>query len=156
MKRWKVSLALEASIVVILCVASVAAASPGDKPAQPSDSARVSPPANPQKGSGGGDGDYVGSETCISCHADQERRFKDTVMGKAMPHPRTPEEARGCESCHGPGRAHVEAGGGKDTIPIRFGKDSTNSVAEKNAACEACHSRGDHLFWKGSPHESRA
>ena len=136
MKRWNSSLALGASIVVILSAGSMAGARPDDKPAPPSDSTRVSPPANPQKGPGGGDGDYVGSETCIACHADQERRFKDTVMGKAMAHPRTPEEARGCESCHGPGRAHVEAGGGKDTIAIRFGKDSPNSVAEKNAACE--------------------
>jgi len=155
MKRWRSSLVLKASIAVVLCAASFADARPDDKSAPPSDPARVSPPATPQKGSGGGDGDYVGSETCITCHADEERRSKDTVMGKAMAHPRTPEEARGCESCHGPGRAHVEAGGGKDTIPLRFGKDSPNSVAEQNAACEECHSRGDHLFWKGSPHESR-
>src|ERR1700752_417794 len=77
-------------------------------------------------------------------------------MGKIMEHPRNPLEARGCESCHGRGRAHVEAGGGKDTIPIRFGKDSPNTVAEKNAVCLDCHSRGpNHMFWKGSPHESR-
>jgi DmsE family decaheme c-type cytochrome len=76
-------------------------------------------------------------------------------MGKVMQHPRTPLEGRGCESCHGPGRAHVEAGGGKESIPIRFGKDSPNSVAEQNAVCEECHSRGTHMFWKGSPHESR-
>jgi DmsE family decaheme c-type cytochrome len=101
------------------------------------------------------DGDYVGSETCITCHQDQDRRFKNTPMGRAMAHPRTPDEAHGCESCHGPGRAHVEAGGGKDTISVRFGKDSPNSVAEQNQACEQCHSRGTHLFWKGSPHESR-
>ena len=101
------------------------------------------------------DGDYVGSETCITCHQDQDHRFKNTPMGRAMAHPRTPDEAHGCEACHGPGRAHVEAGGGKDTIPIRFGKDSANSVAEQNQACEQCHTRGTHLFWKGSPHESR-
>jgi hypothetical protein len=40
-----------------------------------------------------------------------------------MANPHTPEESRGCESCHGPGQMHVEAGGGKDTIPVRFGKD---------------------------------
>jgi len=101
------------------------------------------------------DGDYVGSDTCVTCHQDQERRFKNTIMGRIMAHPRNSAEARGCESCHGPGRTHVEAGGGKDTIPIRFGKDSPNSIAEQNAACEECHSRGTHLFWKGSPHESR-
>jgi DmsE family decaheme c-type cytochrome len=77
-------------------------------------------------------------------------------MGKIMMgNPHTPEEARGCESCHGPGRAHVEAGGGKDTIPIRFGKDSPNTIAEQNAVCMDCHSRGTHIFWRGSPHESR-
>src|ERR1700675_2626263 len=102
------------------------------------------------------DGDYVGSAVCVTCHVDQERRFKNTVMGKVMANPRTPEEARGCEACHGPGKAHVEAGGGKDTIPLRFGKDSKNSIEEQNAACLACHSRGNRLFWKGSPHESRA
>jgi DmsE family decaheme c-type cytochrome len=155
MNHWKFSFAIEAALLSILCAASFAGARPDDDPAPSAYPARANPSARPQKGSGGGDGDYVGSDTCITCHADQERRFKDTVMGKAMAHPKTPEEARGCESCHGPGRAHVEAGGGKDTIAIRFGKDSTNSVAEKNAACEACHSRGDHLFWKGSPHESR-
>jgi len=104
----------------------------------------------------GGDGDYVGSETCITCHEDQNRRFKATPMGKAMmENPHSPEEARACEACHGPGRTHVEAGGGKDTIPMRFGKDSPNTVAEQNAVCMDCHSRGTHMFWKGSPHESR-
>jgi DmsE family decaheme c-type cytochrome len=99
---------------------------------------------------------YVGSEVCTTCHEDQNRRLKYTAMGKAMMlNPHSPEEARGCEACHGPGQAHVEAGGGKDTIPIRFGKDSNNSVAEQNAVCMDCHSREAHMFWKGSPHESR-
>jgi DmsE family decaheme c-type cytochrome len=102
------------------------------------------------------DGDYVGSDTCITCHEDQSRRFNRTAMGKAMAHPHTPDEARGCESCHGPGRVHVEAGGSKDTIPVRFTEDSKNTVAEKNFACLQCHSRRNQLFWKGSPHESRA
>lgn len=101
------------------------------------------------------DSNYVGSETCITCHQDQERRFKNTVMGQAFAHPHNADEAHGCESCHGPGRSHVEAGGGKDTIPMRFGKDSKNTVAEQNAVCETCHARGSHMFWKGSPHESR-
>src|SRR5437868_3452895 len=66
------------------------------------------------------DGDYVGSDTCITCHEDQGKRFKGTVMGKAFAEPRTANEKHGCEACHGPGKAHVEAGGGKETIPLRF------------------------------------
>ena len=42
------------------------------------------------------DGDYVGSDTCISCHEDQSRRFNRTAMGKAMAHPHNPDEAHGC------------------------------------------------------------
>ena len=120
-----------------------------DKTAPAAQSAKPQPSAK-------ADGDYVGTEVCLNCHEDQQRRFKNTVMGKVMAHPRTPWEARGCESCHGPGKAHVEAGGSKETIPIRFGKDSKNSIAEQNAACLECHARGNRLFWKGSPHQSRA
>lgn len=115
------------------------------------------PPAQTSKASDArGDGDYVGSDTCVACHEDQGRRFNKTPMGKAMAHPHSPDEARGCESCHGPGRAHVEAGGGKESIPVRFTDDSKNTVAEKNFACLQCHSRRNQLFWVGSPHESRA
>jgi hypothetical protein len=39
--------------------------------------------------------------------------------------------------------------------PFDFHLRAPNSVGERNAACEACHPRGDHMFWKGSPHESR-
>lgn len=98
--------------------------------------------------------DYVGSDTCVTCHEDQDRRFKHTVMGKAFANPHTADEKLGCESCHGPGKAHAEAGG-KDAIPIRFTKDSKNSVAELNRACIQCHKKGNRMFWSGSPHESR-
>ena len=101
------------------------------------------------------EGDYVGSDVCITCHADQGRHFQSTIMGKAFAHAKNDREKLGCEACHGPGRVHVTSGGGKDTIPIRFTKDSTNTVEERNDACLSCHSRGNRLFWEGSPHESR-
>ena len=101
------------------------------------------------------EGDYVGSDVCITCHADQGKHFQSTVMGKAFAHAKNDREKLGCEACHGPGRVHVTSGGGKDTIPIRFTKDSMNTVEERNDACLSCHSRGNRLFWEGSPHESR-
>ena len=57
---------------------------------------------------------YVGAETCKGCHQDQFERFSATTMGKLfLKHPRTAKEALACETCHGPGKTHVEAGGGK-------------------------------------------
>jgi DmsE family decaheme c-type cytochrome len=111
--------------------------------------------AKPKAASAKADGDYVGNDTCVTCHEDQHRRFKNTVMGRIFAKPRNALEGRGCEACHGPGKAHVEAGGGKETIPVRFGKDSPQSAEEKNAACLQCHRRGQRLFWTGSPHETR-
>ena len=108
-----------------------------------------------QAAAAAGGPEYAGSETCVICHADQGQRFQSTVMGKAFAHPKNEKEKLGCEGCHGPGKAHVEAGGGKETIPLRFAKDSRNSVEEKNDACLSCHERGNRLFWEGSPHETR-
>ena len=39
------------------------------------------------------DGDYVGSEVCATCHAEQQKSFVHTIMGNAMAHPKS---AAGC------------------------------------------------------------
>ena len=66
---------------------------------------------------------YVGQETCVGCH---EKVAVSGLHTKAADL-RTPAGGKGCEACHGPGKAHVEAGGGKDTIPVRFTADSKRS-----------------------------
>jgi DmsE family decaheme c-type cytochrome len=101
------------------------------------------------------DSDYVGSDACATCHADSMQTWKNTAMGRAfLLHPKTDLERRGCESCHGPGRAHVE-GGGDITRIRRFGQNSPLSVEEQNAECQQCHEKGARLFWEGSTHQSR-
>ena len=53
--------------------------------------------------------DYVGSEVCVTCHAEQGKSFEHTIMGNAMmAHPKTAQEKLGCEGCHGPGQAHAD------------------------------------------------
>jgi DmsE family decaheme c-type cytochrome len=101
---------------------------------------------------------YVGSETCKGCHEDAFDQFSHTKMGRLfLKHPRTDLEKMGCETCHGPGKAHVDAGGGKgkDAKLITFSKGDPTPVDQRNDVCLTCHQKGARLYWKGSPHESR-
>ncbi len=103
------------------------------------------------------DAGYVGAETCKGCHEEQHRTFESTKMGRLfLKHPRNTREALGCENCHGPGKAHVEAGGGKGVGGlITFAKNDKTPVEKRNEVCLTCHTKGARLFWKGSAHESR-
>lgn len=81
--------------------------------------------------------DYVGSDVCKTCHPDvwanfyRNPHFKSVASGKESP------ENTGCESCHGPGKAHVEARGGKATI-VAFSQLAPDKVLD---ACLRCHSK---------------
>src|SRR5262249_25591814 len=57
---------------------------------------------------------YVGAETCKGCHDEAWNKFAKTRMGRLFLYQaRDANEKNACENCHGPGKAHVEAGGGK-------------------------------------------
>ncbi len=95
--------------------------------------------------------DYVGSETCKACHEDQFKNFANTVHGKVAESKRWKDQAQSCESCHGPGKDHVEGAGDKTKI-ISF---KSRTAKENSQSCLACHSQtSTHATWRGSKHES--
>jgi DmsE family decaheme c-type cytochrome len=92
---------------------------------------------------------YVGEETCLTCHEDQ-KKYHGTPHGRAQ-NPRTPAAGSGCESCHGPGQAHVDAGGDKTKIK----NPRTMTPREASAACLSCHNRSEHDNFAGGKHDAR-
>jgi len=76
------------------------------------------------------------SVECVRCHASP------TTHGGPEPTElagfATAEGGVGCESCHGPGAAHVKAGGGTDNIE-GLGEDCPVCVIE--ALCTGCHTK---------------
>jgi len=141
--------AMAASTFVCLTAIAMAAGSP--KPVtRLTTFGRPSPPAAQQASAGQQAGQFAGDETCTTCHQDQ--KLAGTSHGRAAS-PRTPAatSGRSCESCHGPGLAHAEAGG--DARLIR--RFSALPPRDASAACLACHERGNHVQWTGSAHDSR-
>lgn len=88
---------------------------------------------------------YVGSDTCKTCHEDVHKAFETNPhyqlikeSGKTGAGLAEGKEFHGCESCHGPGSAHVEAGGDPTKI-FRFEKASPEQVSLR---CLQCHEGG--------------
>src|SRR6266545_266561 len=81
---------------------------------------------------------YIGSEACKTCHADIWFNFYKNPHYKSIAAGNLPAGRTGCEGCHGPAQAHVEARGGKTTIPRAF---SLMPAAKILDACLTCHSK---------------
>ena len=90
----------------------------------------------------------------MTCHATQAEAFSHTLMGRIG---QTQKGKFDCENCHGPGSAHVKAGGGRGVggiISFRP-EDQSRTAEENNGICLTCHERGDRTNWHGSTHETR-
>lgn len=85
---------------------------------------------------GGSGSQFVGSDVCKTCHVDIWTPFFKNPHFKSLAAGDAPPEKTGCESCHGPGKAHVEARGGKTTIPRAFSLMPAKAIME---ACLTCH-----------------
>jgi DmsE family decaheme c-type cytochrome len=108
----------------------------------------------PKEARAGSNG-YIGAESCKGCHAGMYQKYLHTTHAEKSD-PRTPAAQMGCETCHGPGKAHVEAGGGRGVGGIKsLGRESTIPKEERDAICLKCHAKGKVAMWKGSTHDSR-
>jgi DmsE family decaheme c-type cytochrome len=95
--------------------------------------------ANPPAPSTPSGATYVGSEVCKSCHEDIHKSVEANPHFQLLNEKKTEKtEYHGCESCHGPGSAHVEAGGDKTKIFTFQGA----SAAEASKRCLQCHGTG--------------
>lgn len=79
--------------------------------------------------------DYVGSQRCQVCHKEEYRTFLETKHADVAELPKWKDKMQGCESCHGPGKAHVEADG-EITKIIAFSKQTSKQISE---SCLTCH-----------------
>ena len=92
---------------------------------------------------------YAGSDTCVDCHTDQDTSLKSSQHGRVK-NTRTPAAGLGCESCHGPGQAHID-----DEEKGHIVKFAAMKAADVSQTCLTCHARGAHAGWEGSTHEAR-
>lgn len=92
---------------------------------------------------------YAGSEACATCHQEQVDKFSANPHTKmALMH-----DGKGvtCENCHGPGQAHIDAGGDVTKI-FQFSNGSAKQIDEK---CLTCHV-GTHPNFEHSAHGEAA
>ncbi len=94
------------------------------------------------------EGQYAGIDQCAACHEDTVAAFKESIHGQKGFEMRS---THACEACHGPGQAHVDAGGGKGTMSTI----GTLSKDEQTTMCLQCHEQGNQTDWHGSLHETR-
>jgi DmsE family decaheme c-type cytochrome len=89
--------------------------------------------------------DYVGAETCATCHEEVAKGFASNPHTKiALEHGKAGVT---CEGCHGAGKAHVDGGG--DTTKIF--NPAKASAKDVDATCLGCHA-GTHPNFERSPH----
>lgn len=92
---------------------------------------------------------YAGEASCLECHETEGQSLHGTPHARAK-NPRTPAAGLSCESCHGPGKQHVDAGGEGFIL-----NPATMKPRDAGETCTTCHNRSEHAYWEGGKHDSR-
>ncbi len=100
-----------------------------------------------------GSNGLMGVEICKGCHEDHYKSYIKSTHGKKGI-PNNPANKEGCETCHGPGAAHVEKSGERGIGIFIFGKKIADARS-KSAKCLSCHRETQGLsFWELAKHSS--
>ena len=85
---------------------------------------------------------------CLGCHEEAANAYRQTPHHKALQDGRTPLDALGCESCHGPRSKHVDNPGRELAL------DGASAEA-RSSICLQCHEAGrEQMHWSGSAHQA--
>ena len=82
--------------------------------------------------------EYVGSAVCKTCHPNIWLNFYKNPHYKSIASGTETPARTGCEGCHGPAKAHVEARGGMTTIPHAFSLMQPKEILDD---CLTCHAK---------------
>ena len=138
-----VTLAASLGLALSLGFASSGATqSPATAPPTPEPSATPAPAGEPG---------YAGTEACVVCHEDPAKSFQHTVHAG---------NAQGCEGCHGPGQAHIDASGDKTKIRSLQGPEPARVIGDLHGlpqqgrpeALDGLDARQPEHLLRGVPH----
>ena len=131
--------------VVVLLTCGLGPASAVDAPQSGATAASSAPAAySPQ-----------GADTCLGCHGGDTDVTGIFRTKHARPNDPSGPFGHGglqCEACHGPGGAHVEAGGGPLAGMRDFGPKALTPAPQQNAVCLGCHQSNAAHDWASSAH----
>jgi DmsE family decaheme c-type cytochrome len=91
-------------------------------------------------------GAYAGAAACIDCHEDAANALHGTPHGQAGFELKS---SQGCETCHGPAKAHADSPRDKTLFPLI----KAWPPERQSDMCRSCHDGGQQFHWPGSVHE---
>jgi DmsE family decaheme c-type cytochrome len=95
-----------------------------------------------------------GADSCLACHANAGVTGIFRTVHARPDDPKGPFGHGGlqCEACHGPGGAHVKAGGGPLAGLVDFGAKAQTPAVRQNTKCLTCHQAAIGSGWASGAH----